>query len=229
MTRGCRREQCCGQRGLARARFTRHRHSAAELHQGDEEGSGLTRKRVARHEVVERDVAHDVSAERGREAVADRRDRRGKPRGAVEDARLHHRVLGVELTVGGREETLDHLSALLLARRHSESPQVTRRVEVRHASSLEEDLFDVATRDEVGHRAEVGDRPQHAIDHDRRRHEREPLTQPGEALVLVDRAVHLDPHLVEIAFRPKLSSLDPREDVAADPLVRVDRHAARLT
>ena len=44
-------------------------------------------------------------------------------------------------------------------------------------------------------------------------------------VVLVDRAVHLDPHLVEVAVGTELASLDPRQHVAPDPVVRVDGHA----
>jgi hypothetical protein len=217
-------EQCCGKRGLARTRFTGDRHPAAELHQRTEERRRLAGERVARREIVERDIADDVAPERGGEAIAHGRDRRGEPSRTVEDARLHHGVLGVELTVSRREQALDHLPVLVLACRHGEPPQVPGSIEVRDARSFEKDLFDVATCDEVGHRAEIGDRPQHPIDHDQRRHERQLLTKPRKTLVLVDCSVYLDPHLIEIAFGPKLPPLDPRKDAAPDPLVRVDGH-----
>jgi hypothetical protein len=160
-----RRDQCCEQRRLPRARLPRHGDSAAELGQRPQEGGGLRRERVAGDEVLERDVADGVAAQGRRQPVGDGRDGGGQARRSVEDPRLHQRRAGVELALGRGQQPLDDLPVLTLARRQGESSQVARAVEVRDPRPLDEDLLDVGAAHEIRQRAEVGDRPQHAFDH----------------------------------------------------------------
>ena len=57
--------------------------AAWELHQQMEERRTLRRQRIARHEIVEGHVAHDVATDRRRQLVTDRRDRRTVRRRAL--------------------------------------------------------------------------------------------------------------------------------------------------
>ena len=106
--------------------------------------AALLAQRVACDERVERDVAHGVAPHRRRQPVGDRRDRGRQTGGAVEHARLHERVLRVQLAFGRGEQPVDDLTVLVLGRRFGEAAQPPSPIEVRDARALDEDLFDVA-------------------------------------------------------------------------------------
>ena len=222
MARGARGEQRGGQRRLARAGFARDDDPAPLLHERPEERRGRRRQRVARDEVVERDVAHGVAPDRRREPVGDGRDRGGQPRGAVEHARLHHRVLGVELAFGVGEEPVEDLSRFSSSVVGSARPRNRPAgVEIRDAGALDEDLLHVLARQQLAERAELGDRTQHPLHHRLGVAERELLAEAGAPLVVVDRPLDLGPDLGELALGLQPASLDPGDRVAPDHVVRV--------
>lgn len=142
---------------LPRARLTRDRDPAAELHHAPEEAGCLGTERVALDKVVEGDVTHRVTTDRRRELIAYRRNGGSEASAPLEDPGLHHRMLRVELPVSGGEQALDDLTVLGLTGRGRKTSESPRGVEVRHARALDEDLLHVAPRDQVGERSEVGD------------------------------------------------------------------------
>ena len=143
MTGRPRREERGGQGRLPCAGLARDHDSTALLYDGPEEPCRGRRERVARDQLVERDVAHGVPPHRRRQPVGDGRYGGCETRGAVEHARLHHRVLGVQLTLGLGEHPVEDLAVLVLGGRLSQSAQSSGGVEVRDPRALDEDLFHV--------------------------------------------------------------------------------------
>ncbi len=152
--------------------------------------------------------------------VADRRQRGGEARRAAQDPGLHEWVLRVELTIGRGEQSFDHLTDVGLGGGHRQTTQPTGHVEVRHPGAFEEDLLDVAPGEQVGQRAEVGDRTQQLFGDRLRLGEREGIAPVRALLVVGDRAEHLAPHLGRLDVGTQPSSVEPVEHVGADELVR---------
>ena len=213
-------EQGSQERGLARAGLTRDDDPAAELHQQAEEVGRRLVQRFSGNELVERDIADRVATQGCGEAVGDRRDRRRESRGSLQHARLDERMLRAEMAIGRREQPVDDAPVLLLRRRHREPPQPARGVEIRHPSALDEDLFDIGPRQELGERPEVGDRAHDALHHRVGRAERERQPESRIAFVVVDGAAHLTAHVFEIAVGTQPARLDARERGDANHLVR---------
>ena len=186
--------------------------------------AACVREGVAGHQVGQRDVAHDVAPQRGRELVADRRDGGGEARRSAEHPGLDHRVLGVELPIGDRQHALDHLTVLVLAGRHRETAQASGAVEVRDPRAFDEDLLDVASGEQLGERTEIGDRAQHTVGEVGRVGERQVGAEHRGALVLVDRGADLATNCVEVDVGSQTTAIDADVHLAPDHVVHVDRH-----
>src|SRR6266540_2359671 len=119
------------------------------------------------------------------------------------------------------EVPLDDLAILALGGRSGQAAEPARAVEIRDAGTLDENLLDIASGNEVRQRAEVGDRAQHAIDHPAGVAERHLVAEVGAPLVVVDGSMYFTADLIEIAFGTQAALLNSREHVAADGAVRI--------
>ena len=160
-----------------------------------------------------------------RRSVADNRSptggqRRRESRGTAEHPGLHERVLRVQLAVGRGEQPLDDTAVLGLAGGHRQPAESARSVEVGDARALEEDLLDVAPCEQLGERAEVGDRSQQLLDDGVGIGERPGLAEVGPLLVGGDRLAHLGPHLLRVGVGAQPSAFESVEHVGADRVVR---------
>ena len=98
-------------------------------------------------------------------------------------------------------------------RRPSVSRYVTR--------AFDEHLLDVAPREKLAQRSELRDRTQHPLRHLRRVTQRHLVAEPSATLIVVDRALDLDPHFADLGGGLQPPPLDPGDRVASDDVVRV--------
>ena len=127
----------------------------------------------------------------------------------------------VELALGHGEQTIEDLAVLVLGRRLGQAVQPSGGVEIRHAGALDEDLLHVGARQQVGERAQIRDRPQHAMHHRGGVTERNLLTRPRLAFVVLDRALDLGVHFGQLLLRLQPAPFDAGDHIVPNDVVGV--------
>jgi hypothetical protein len=174
------------QRGLSRTGLSRDDDAAGRRRHEAEEVRCRSGQRPEGDEVVQRLLAERVAPDGRREHIGDGWDHCGQPGSPSEHATLDDRARSIQTAICGGEQSFDDLTSLRLRGGLGETSQPSASVDVRDGGTLDEDLFDVTTREEWSEYPEVGYRANNTLDHRGRIVERSGLSEVRTALVLVN-------------------------------------------